>query len=395
MNLSGRVAWPRFGSVVFGPGAIQRIRECVPDLDRRRVLVVTTRSLAARPDVLNDVLAALEPAQVAVYDGARQHVPWTQVAEGVRAALEHRADLLVSVGGSSTTDVTKGINLALAEAGQEGVDAFMTRNAELGAEAAKQQFSNPKLMHIAIPTTLSGAEFSSSVGMTDAHSRRKFALVDPAITPWFILLDPAATRQTPPQLWTSTALKVFADCYEEVCSPRNMPIVDAMALQAIRIIDRHLLDSVREPMDLHARSMLQHAAWMCESVKAFTGLGIVTAMRHQVGGMFNVPHGMASSVVFPAGVRFNRPAVDERLALIADAFSLPSSDIKGAADAVLKRADALIAAASLPTRLRDVGVPAEELDRLADAVMRDRQVLNNPKAVESVDQIRALLETIW
>ncbi|AOB37884.1 iron-containing alcohol dehydrogenase [Bordetella parapertussis] len=392
---TGKIDSPRIGSVLFGPGALQRLGQCVPQLHARRVLLVTTTSLARQPDVLDEVRGALGGASVAIYGGARQHVPWEQVVEGARAARQHEADLLVSLGGSSATDVTKGINLALAEAGAEGCAPFLARHAALGADAAKRRFSRPKLMHVAIPTTLSGAEFSSSVGMTDARTRRKFAMVDAALTPGLIVLDPAATRQTSAALWTSTALKVLADCFEEICSPRHVPMVDALALQSVRIIDRYLLASAAAPMDQQARAMLQHATWMCESVKACTGLGIVTALRHQIGGMFDVPHGMASSVVFPAGVRFNRPGVDERLALIADAMGLQARDTAAAAGAALQRAQELIAAASLPTRLRDVGVPRDGLDRLAEAVMLDRQTLNNPRPVESVAQVRELLGQIW
>jgi alcohol dehydrogenase class IV len=395
MTYNGIIDWPQTGSVAFGHGSVQRLKECVPDLQSRRVLLVTTGTLARQPDVLNDVLSALSGANVAVYEGAKQHVPWLQVLEGVQAARRLKADLLVSVGGSSATDITKGINLTLAEAGAEGPEAFLARLSALGAEAAKQRFAAPKLMHVAIPTTLSGAEFSSSVGMTDSKSRHKFAVVDPAITPKLVILDPAATRQTSASLWASTALKVLADCYEEVCSPRHLPIVDALALQAVRIIDRFLISSVADAMDMNARAMLQHATWMSESVKAFTGLGIVTALRHQVGGIYDVPHGVASSIVFPVGVRFNRPDIDERLSLIAGALGLPAQDTASAAAAAVARAEDLIAAASLPTRLRDVGVPQDGLGRLAEAVMHDRQLRNNPRPVASAVEIQELLNRIW
>lgn len=395
MIIKGIVDSSQTGSVLFGPDAIQRLQASVPDLHQRRILLVTTASLVRLPDVLDDVRNALGQAHVTVYAGAQQHVPWHTVLSGVEAAQAAQADLLISVGGSSTTDVTKGINLTLAEAGAEGATAFLGRLATLGADAAKQRFNKPKLTHIAIPTTLSGAEFSSSLGMTDTQTRRKFAVVDPALTPRLVILDPAATRQTSASMWASTALKVMADAFEEICSPRHLPIVDALALQSIRLIDRYLPASLAEPMDTEARAMLQHATWMCESVKAFTGLGIVTALRHQVGGMFDVPHGLASSVVFPAGVRFNRPVIDERLALIAEAFSLPETEAATAAAAVLQRAEAHIAATGLPHRLRDVGVPQDSLRRLAEAVMADRQVLNNPRRVESTAEVLALLERIW
>lgn len=391
----GEVRLPQISSVVFGRGSVGRLKEKTAEFGAKRVLVVTGSTLTHKTHLTEHVRSMLGKRYAGVFSGAVQHVPYQCIAEGARMAKEVDADLLVSLGGSSAADTAKGINLALAEAEGEDYEKFFATHAEQSEAAARPQFGKPKLRHIALPTTLSGGEFSPSIGITDPRRKQKFALVDPKITPSVIVLDPELTVCTSPELWASTGLKVLSDCFEEICSPRHLPFVDGLALHAIQLIDQHLIASISNPMDMEARGMLQHATWMCESVKAFTGLGIVTALRHQVGSRFNLPHGVASSIAFPAGVRFNRPFVDERLALIAKALGLPATNARDAATAALSRAERLIREAALPTRLRDVGVSKEALSELAGAVMLDPQLRNNPTPVRSVQEIHTALEQMW
>ena len=391
---NGEVRLPQISSVIFGRGSVQRLGEMAVELGAKRAMVVTVPTLANKTDLVKQIQTLLGDKCAGIFAGAVQHAPYQSIVEGAKMAKELGADMFVSLGGSSAGDTAKGINLALAEAEGEDYEKFFAKYARQG-EMTNPQFNKPKLPQIAIPTTLSGGEFSSSIGITDAVLKHKFALVDAKIIPKVIILDPDVTVYTSAELWASTCLKVLADSFEMVCSPRHLPFVDALALQAIKLINRYLIPSIGTPLDFGARAMLQHAAWMSESVKAFTGLGIVTALRHQVGGRYNIAHGIASSIVFPAGINFNRPVIDERLALVAEALGLPATSVTAAAGAAVKRAEELIKEAALPTRLRDVMIPKEDLGKLAEAVMHDRQLRNNPKPVHSVEEITGVLEQMW
>ncbi|MFH1169149.1 MAG: iron-containing alcohol dehydrogenase, partial [Chloroflexota bacterium] len=300
------------------------------------------------------------------------------------------ADMLISLGGSSTADAAKGINLALAEA--ETPEAFFARfdrsEFTLPGSLRATEFSQPKLPFIAIPTTLSGGEFTAGAGITDTVRRHKDVSYDDGVTARVVILDPELTVHTGRELWASTAMKSLADCFEVVCSLRHQPFADALSLHAARLINHYLLPSIAEPMDMGARALLQHAAGMSLQGLGSVGGGVVAALRHQIGAIYDVPHGVASTIVLPHGLSFNRPEVDERLALVATALGLHS------ADAAIDRVRQLVAAAGLPARLRDVGVPREGIQVIARASSTDHQVRNNPKPV-SEEQLISVLAQAW
>ena len=387
----GEFKTPSISLVIFGTGSVRRVAEKVDETGAERALIVTVSPLATETDLVERVKDVLGSRCVGVFSGVLQHVPHQCVLDGARMAREVGADILVSIGGSSASDAAKAINLMLTET--EQMDSFF---AKLDSpDAVKPQFKNPKLPIIAIPTTLSAGEFSSVAGITDIQRRRKIGFTDTKLTPRVIILDPEATVYTGRELWASTGLKVFSDCFEEFCSPWRQPFVDAMLLYAVRLIERNIISSIAEPLDLGCRAMLQHAAWMSMFGKDATSLGIVASLRHQIGGGFNVAHGVASSIIFPYAINFNRPVVDERLAAMAEAMNLPGDNVSDAASAAINRVGELIEQAGLPQRLRDVGVPRDGLPVIASAAMKDHHIANNPKKIESAEQLLGILEQAW
>jgi alcohol dehydrogenase class IV len=211
--------------------------------------------------------------------------------------------------------------------------------------------------------------------------------------PRVVILDPEMTLFTGRELWASTGLKVLSDCFEEICSPRHQPIVDALCTHAAHLISTNLLGSLGEPSDLGARATLQHAAWMSLLGMGQTGLGLVAALRHQIGAGYGVAHGIASAIVFPHVMSFNRSAVDDRFRLVARALDVPEG-LSDAPEAAVRRVEDLIRETGLPRRLRDVGVPKEGIDGLVEASMSSHQIRNNPKSVSRAE-LRALLEAAW
>lgn len=383
-------------SVVFGAGSVQRIREKVEELGAKRALLVTVAPLLNVTDLVGRVEKLLGDKCAGVFSGVRQHVPRECVLEGAKIATELGIDVLVSLGGSSTADAAKAINLVLNESEQidDFFDRFDRSEFTLPGATRATHYRKPKLPQIAIPTTLSGGEFTGSLGITDTTQKRKHNSYDPKVTAKVVILDPEMTVFTERELWASTGLKILSDCFEEVCSPRHQPFVDALSLHAAHLINRNLVRSIDEPRDLGARGLLQHASWMSLVGLSQTGLGTVAALRHQIGGGYGVAHGVASAIVFPHVMKFNRPVVDDRVRLVASALEVAPKEPAAAAAAAIQRVEELIRAAGLPTRLRDVGVPHESIDVIVDASINDHQIRNNPKPV-SRPQLVALLEQAW
>jgi len=134
------------------------------------------------------------------------------------------------------------------------------------------------------------------------------------------------------------------------------------------------MTSVGEPLDINARGMLQHAAWLGAFTAGLTGLGVVPALRHQIGGIYNVPHGVASTAIFPPCIEYNRPDIDGYLAQIAKVMDLPFKNTKDAADRVIKQVKDVISDLGVPARLRDTVVPRDGLKTIAKAAMHERSI---------------------
>ncbi len=389
---NGEFKFPTVASVVFGTGSVQQLKRIVNDFGARRVLVITVAPIATETDLLGRVKDVLGEKCAGVFSGVVQHVPRQCVIEGAKLAKEVGADLLISLGGSSAADAAKGINLVLAEAKQ--IDSFLTKfNRSDIIKAA--QFHQPKLCQIAIPTTLSAGEFTSIVGITDTKRNCKDLFRDVKLTPRVIILDPEMTVFTPRELWVATGLKSLSDGFGRICAPATLPFVLGLAMHATNLINQHLVPSIGEPLDLGARAMLQHAAWMNAYTAGSSGLGMVAALRHQIGAIYNVPHGVASAIIFPHCINFNRPRIDPYLALVAKSFDLVCKDTTDAAGIVINRVRELINETGVPTRLRDVGVPRDGLQTIVGASMEDPLIQTNLTPVSSKEQLIGVLEQAW
>jgi alcohol dehydrogenase class IV len=361
---------------VFGPGAVgQHLAGLVKRCGAGRPFVVTTPSVV-RAGLAGEVAEALGVEPAGVFDGSREHTPAPVVLAAASAARAAGADCLVSVGGSSAVDLTKGVALVLAE----GDDRLSgpARRPERSTAAA------PKLPHVAVPTTLSGAEFTSAAGITDTTSGVKRGYVDPQLAPRWVVLDPAMARATPPALWAATGMKALADTIETLCSRRATPLSDAIAAAALGMLAADLGPSTADPADDAARGRCQFAVAMTLPNLVGVGVGLVAALRHQLGGGLGVAHGVASTIVLPHVVRWNAPACTPALDRAAAVLGV---DGPGGLVAAVER---LTAELGLPARLRDVGVDRDALAQIARHVVADASIATNPRPVDDAAVLEVL-----
>ena len=319
---TGEFKFPSIASVVFGRGSLQRLPEKVEELGAKRVLVVTGQPVLTETDLVKRVKGALGPLYVGVFGDVLQHVPRQCVIEGAEMARELGADMLISVGGSSASDAAKAINLVLTE--REKLSGFFDKFDRMDTVPASQ-YEKIRIPQISIPTTLSGGEFRPVAGITDTKRKIKENIVGASLAPKVVVLDSEMTAFTPKELWAATGMKALSDSFSKICSMKPLPFSDALQLDTIRLINRYLIPSLGEPLDMDARSMLLHASWESAYGDSATGmgLGIIAALRHQIGAGYNVPHGVASCIIFPHGLSFYRPLIDDSLVTIARALNCP------------------------------------------------------------------------
>jgi alcohol dehydrogenase class IV len=380
--LQGRIHHPAGEGVLYGPGSRIEVAALVSRLGATRPFRVTTPSVVRSG--LPEQLAPLDP--VGMFDGSREHTPAPVVLDGAKAARAADADCLISLGGSSVIDLTKGIAMVLAEG--DNLESLRMRH-EPGGTTHRPRLEGPKLPHIAVPTTLSGAEFTGAAGITQPEVGEKQLYADPKLTPRWVVFDPELARHTPSALWAGTGMKLLADCLEVTCSRRGTPLSEACALGALKLLVEDLPPAVADPNDLTALSRCQFAVAMALPQLAAVGVGLVAAFRHQLGGALGVPHGIASTIMLPHVLRWNLPTAAEPLGRAAAALGLSDPD------ALVDRLENLTDELGLPGRLRDVNVARSDLPAVANHALHDPASTSNIRRADSVGQLEELLIAAW
>lgn len=391
--LKGQIRFPQAESVIFGPGCMQEhLPNVLQGLGAQRAFLVTTPSLTSSP-LLPRVRETLGSSVVGEFSDSRAHTPKQVVLRAARQAQEANVDVLVSFGGSSVIDLAKAIALMLAEG--EDLDRMKLQPSSAGFLAPG--LPAPKLPHIALPTTLSGAEFTAGAGITDTERGVKEVFVDQKLAPRVVLLDPELARSTPALLWAGTGMKIFSDALEALCSPRATPYSDALAHGALAILYQDLPAAVDQADDVARRGRCLFAAFMIVSILPNTGVGLVAALRHQLGGRSGVPHGIASTLMLPHVLRWNLPAATGQLAHAARTLGIAgeTEDPEAAALHLVEAIEDLMVRFKLPRRLRDVDVAEGALPQIAEQVASEFTVATNPRPVQSNAEVLEVLQAAW
>ena len=391
--LTGEFNFTRLEKVTFGPGKAATLGHELERRGLKRALIVTGKTLGASR-LLERVTAAAGPRLAGVFKGASQHVPSHTVAALVEEYKRLGADSMVSFGGGSPIDTVKVAAKRILEGDRPGAAAAGTIDFEAGDVTGGQD-----LIHIAMPTTLSAGEFTPIGGVTDEKSNVKGGVVDPRLIPRTIILDPELTVETPAWLWTATGMRAMDHAVEVIYSSRHQPIVDALAARAIAMLLEHLPASLKTTgaESLAHRGQCQLAAWFSIFGIMSTRVGISHALGHQIGPMWDVPHGVTSCITLPHVMRFMADVAPARFGPIAEGFGVrfDAHNPRPAAIECAERMAKFIAGFEVPHRLRDAGVPREEIGTIADTVLEEVVHANTVGAPVTRENLVQLLEAAY
>ena len=381
--LSGTHRFPRQDQVTYGRPAAEVVKELAASLGASRLMITTTASLA---DNLAAAMAAdLGGLCVGVFSAIGAHSPREGVIAGAAEARRLDADLLVALGGGSAIDATKLMQLCL-WAGLTKVEDLDPYRAGRGSDRVKVAEIPAGVRMLAVPTTLSAAEFTPFAGVTDMARHVKEGYGHPLLAPRAVILDPAMTLSTPPMLWFSTGLKAVDHAVEQLCNPTRAPYADALAEDGLRRLTRGLAATKADLADLDARLDCQFGMWLAMSgVGSGRGMGPSHAIGHTLGGGYGVPHGVTSCIALPAVLKWSEDAAPDRQALISQlmgARGLP------AADAVKRLATGL----GLPTSLASVGIGPDSFQAIAEHTMHDAGVRTGARPIAGPQDIVEILE---
>jgi maleylacetate reductase len=282
--------------------------------------------------------------------GRWTEVPTDRIADVTAEA--HGADGLLAVGGGSAIDLAKAVS------------------AETG------------LPLVSVPTTYSGSEWTGFFGVRDPHRRMKGGGAGAHLAG--IVYEPNLTLDLPHDQSGGTALNALAHCAEALYVAGHNPEGDREALAGANLIDEALPQVLANGRDLDARTRLLQGAQHAGAALGSAGLALGHAMAQALGGRYGIAHGAANALCLPPALRFNESVVPEAIARFADALGV---DDPGTRVEELARASGF-------TRLRELGVPGDELDEVAEAVVQRAGAKANPRQASPAEVVE-LLRSIW
>ncbi|HET7157188.1 MAG TPA: iron-containing alcohol dehydrogenase [Hyphomicrobiaceae bacterium] len=376
--------------VIFGTPAGEAVLAEAERYGARRIFVTSTRSLAQKNDgPLQRLERALGALHVGTYAAIKSHSPREDVVAGANAARAAKADLLVAVGGGSVIDATKAMQLCL-WMGIETPDAMEPYC--VGFERTKlSPVTAPAdaVRMISVSTTLSASEFTENAGITQSKTNTKQSFKHRLFAPRTVVLDPAATLDTPDWLLFCTGIRSVDHAVENYCNERASLATEALSLQGLKLLSRALPAIKRSPSDLAPRLEAQIGMWQAIAPSAS---GVPTGASHGIGyalgATFGVPHGHTSCVMLPAVLKWNAAVNGERQKALAEAMGAPG---RPTSDLVKE----LIAGLDQPVTLRGVGIKRENLDEIARRALAYHPVQVNPRPIKTEADVMEILELAW
>ncbi len=365
---------------LYGPGAIGLAGQYTRNLGIRNALVVTDRGVMEHgwaPRVL-DALEA-EGIGSVVFSEITCNPKDREVMEGADLYRREGCEAIVAIGGGSPMDCAKGIGIVTSNGRHirefEGVD----------------QVPVPGPPLICIPTTAgSSADVSQFAIITDTARRVKFAIVSKTMVPDVALIDPSTTVTMDAELTACTGMDALCHAFEAFVSNASSPITDLHALEAVRLISRHLTAAIRAPRNLDLRDKMMLGSLHAGLAFSNASLGAVHAMAHSLGGLLDAAHGESNALLLAPVVAYNFEAAGDRYALLAQAMGLPSGGSR-TLPALLESLEQLRRESGITRRLEELGVKRSDLPALAANALRDPCIATNPRQPTQED-IEALYE---
>ncbi len=376
--------------IVFGQPLEEAILTEARRYGAKRVFLTSTRSLAKLDNgPLQRAERALGAMHVGTHAEIASHSPREDVIAGATKARAANADLLVAIGGGSVIDATKAMLMCL-WLDLDTIDAMEPYRAGIdGAEGRRISAPADPVRMLAVSTTLSASEFTSTAGVTLSATNTKQSFLHRQMAPRSVILDPAATLDTPLWLLFATGIRAVDHAVESYCNPAANLATEALSLQGLRLLSGALPRMKDDPISLPARLEAQFGMWqaIAPSVSGI-GTGASHGIGYALGATFGVPHGHTSCVMLPAVLAWNAAVNGERQKALSAAMGAPDRP----AGELVKQ---LVAGLGQPTSLRDVGITRDRLDEIATRALAYKPVRINPRPIRSAADVREILEIAW
>ena len=367
----------------FGKGAREELAGEIKNRGFKKVFLVSDKALVEAgvtkkvEDVLNNSDIPYE-----LYDEIKPNPTIKNVTDGVAACKKSKADLIVAVGGGSSIDTAKGISIVMTNPDR----------ADIKSLNGLSNTVNRGMPIIALPTTAgTAAEVTINYVITDEEAEVKMVCVDPNDIPILAIIDSELMASMPKGLAAATGMDALTHAVEGYITKAHNEMSDMFHMKAIKMIFKYLARAVNDKDD-EAVEMMGLAQYIAGMGFSNVGLGIVHSMAHQLGAVYDTPHGIANAMLLPTVMRFNGedPATAQRFREILVNIGRPDAQTLNDQDVIntfVWMISELSKAVGITTTIKDYGAKEEDFEMLAEKAMNDPCKPGNPRDVSKEDFI--------
>ena len=358
-------------AIHFGAGARKGAGEHLRNAGLTRPLVVTDKALAALP-LLGEFLTHLKGLEVAVYAGVAGNPIASQVMDGAAAFRAHNADCVIGLGGGAALDVAKVVGLMATRAGD--IIEYAWDHPQVRAIEGELPY------FIALPTTSgTGSEVGRSSVVSEDDTHHKRVIFNPKLLARAVFADPELTLGLPPAITAATGMDALTHNVESFLSPAWHPLCDGIALEGARLAAQSLVQAVKEPGNLAARSDMMMASMM-GAIAFQKDLGAVHSCAHALGAVCDMHHGLANALMIDSVLAWNYEAVPDKFARLAQACNTP-----GGGAGFVPWLKSLKREIGITGTLATHGVTEAHLPRLVEIATADVCHQTNPRPCTGAD----------
>lgn len=352
----------------FGAGRIKELSDSCKSVGMKNPLLITDPGLAALP-MVSDAIARnnADGLPTGLFSNVKPNPVSKNVDDGVKAYLAGGHDGVIAWGGGSGVDAAKAVALMV------GQTSTIWDFEDVGDNWTRVNVDGVAPI-VAVPTTSgTGSEVGRASVIANEETHTKKVIFHPTMLPQVVICDPELVTGLPPALTAYTGMDALVHCFEAYCAPGYHPMAEGIALEGMRLVQQWLPAAVKDGSDIEARAHMMSAAVM--GATAFQkGLGAVHSLSHPVGSVYDTHHGLTNAVFMPYVMNFNRPAIEDRMDLLAQYLDLPGSGFSAVMDWVLELRQTF----NIANTPVDLGVEENRLHELSEMAANDPTAGGNP-----------------
>lgn len=368
----------------FGYGSRSVLKDEIKKRGYKKALIVTQENILK--NVTDKVLEVLDGFEYELFMEIKPNPTIKNVKDGVSKCKEINADYIIAIGGGSVIDTAKAIGIIMTNPEFSNVISL----------DGTAETKNKSLPIIAIPTTAgTAAEVTINYVITDEERVKKMVCVDPHDIPVLSIIDQELMMEMPKMVAASTGMDALTHAIEGFTTKAAWEMTDMFHLEAIKLIFNSIEKAVNEK-DKKAIENVGLGQYIAGMGFSNVGLGLVHAMAHPLGALYDTPHGIANAVILPYVIEYNSNVCYDKLKEIAKAMNLEVDNLSNeeVASNIVNSIKEMNKKLGIPSNLKELNASLKDMDWLANAAYNDICLGGNPKEA-SVEDIKKIYERIY